>query len=145
VISRSISSSMEAYAVGVRGWACEVPEQVNVHVVSDSSGPIERTLETLPALASNGSRFRKRIGSDARCALSASYLTKNSSASRSGNARIACCERSQMQVNGDRPYSAEHVADDFLDAYGQRLSQEAVWLRERILTYVDTKVAFRRR
>jgi len=42
---------MEAYAVGVRGWACEVPEQVNVHVVSDSSGPIERTLENLPALA----------------------------------------------------------------------------------------------
>ena len=53
-------------------------------------------------------------------------------------------ERSQMQANADRPYSAEHVADDFLDAYGRRLSKDAGWLRDRILTYVDTKVAFRR-
>ena len=50
MISRPITSPVEAYAAGVRGWACEVPI-VNVHVVSDSSGTIERTLETLPALA----------------------------------------------------------------------------------------------
>jgi len=34
-------------------------------------------------------------------------------------------ERSQMQANADRPYSAEQVADDFLDAYGRRLSKDA--------------------
>jgi len=42
---------MEAYAVDVRGVGMRVLEQANVHVVSDSSGPIERAMETVPALA----------------------------------------------------------------------------------------------
>jgi len=49
-MARSITSPVEAYAAGVRGWACEVPE-LDVHIVSDSSGPIERAMETLPATA----------------------------------------------------------------------------------------------
>jgi len=118
---------MEAYAVGVRGWACEVPEQVNVHVVSVRADQSNVRWKLYRRLPSNGSRFRKRIGSDACCASSASYSIKNSSASRSGNARIAWLrERSQMQANADRPYSAEQVANDFLDAYGRRLSKDTV-------------------
>ncbi len=48
----------------------------------------------------------------------------NSSASSSANTRIACGrKRSRMQVNADHPFSAEHVANDFLGAHGHRKSR----------------------
>ncbi len=144
MISRPITSPVEAYAAGVRGWACEVPI-VNVHVVSDSSGPIERAMETLPALAVE----RLSIPEAYRIARALRFvgfiLDQEQQRIEIGErAHRLLRERSQMQANADRPYSAEHVADDFLDAYGRRLSKDAGWLRDRILTYVDTKVAFRR-
>jgi len=45
-----VASSGEAYAAGVRGWPCQIPEG-RVHIVSDSTGPIERSMEMLPMLA----------------------------------------------------------------------------------------------
>jgi len=135
---------VEAYAVGVRGWACEVPN-VDVHVVSDSSGAIERTMETLPALAVERLSISEayRIGRALRFV--GFILDQEQQRLKIGErAHSLLRERAQMQANADRPYSAEQVADDFLDAYGQRLSKDAAWLRDRILTYVDTKVVFRR-
>jgi len=86
VISRPITSPVEAYAAGVRGWACEVPI-VNVHVVSDSSGLSSARWRPYRRLPSNGSRFQMRTGSDVRCATSVTYSIKNSSALRSANTR----------------------------------------------------------
>ncbi len=49
-MGRAETFSGQAYAAGVRGWPWLIPEGV-VHVVSDSTGPIERSMEMLPMLS----------------------------------------------------------------------------------------------
>jgi len=61
---------------------------------------------------------------------------------------LSALDRCGLGGNGtdagrDQPYTAEQLTDDFLDAFAGRLSKDADWLRDRILRYVDTEVAFR--
>lgn len=48
---------------GLRGWACAIPEDT-VNIIGDSSGPNERAMESLPALAVDDLSIREayRIG-----------------------------------------------------------------------------------
>lgn len=82
MIGRPVASPIEAYASGVRGWACAIPD-TTVHVISDSSGPNERKMETLPALAVQQLSIAEayRIGRVVR--LLASCSTRKISASKS--------------------------------------------------------------
>ncbi len=50
MIGRPVTTPVEVYGAGVRGWACAIPD-TTVHIISDSSGPNERAMESLPALA----------------------------------------------------------------------------------------------
>ncbi len=52
-------------------------------------------------------------------------------------------EKSRQRQAADQPYTAEQLTEDFLYAFAGRLSKDATWLRDHIVRYVDTEVAFR--
>jgi len=144
MISRPASSAMEAYAAGVRGWACEVPK-VTVHVVSDSGGPIERAMETLPALAIDRLSIPEayRLGRALR--FIGFVLDENHQRLTAGEqAHRVLRQASQRRAASGEPYTAEQLTTDFLNAFALQLSNDSAYLRERILTYADTNTAFRR-
>ncbi len=63
MIGRPVTSPVQAYGAGLRGWACAIPEDT-VNIIGDSSGPNERAMESLPALAVDDLSIREayRIG-----------------------------------------------------------------------------------
>ncbi len=143
MIGRPVASSVEAYAAGVRGWACAIPD-MTVHVISDSSGPNERKMETLPALAVQQLSIAEayRIGRTVR--FIGFVLDKENQRVKIGErVHRLLHEYSRTRHAGGVQYTAEELTDDFVDAFANRLSKDAPWLHDRILAYADTTVTFR--
>lgn len=143
MIGRPVTSPVQAYGAGLRGWACAIPEDT-VNVIGDSSGPNERAMESLPALAVDDLSIREayRIG---RAVHFIGYvLDQENQRTKTGERvhRLLLDASHRRQAAGQR-YTAEELTDDFLHAFAGRLSKDGAWLRDRIIAYVDTEVAFR--
>jgi hypothetical protein len=144
MMGRAVASSGEAYAAGVRGWPCLIPEGA-VHIVSDWTGPIERSMETLPMLAVTHVPIAEsyRIGRAFRFV--GFVLDQEQQDRRSGEqAHRLLSERARAHAASGQSYTAEQLADDFLVAFGHRFSTEAGYIRGRILTYAYANVPVRR-
>jgi len=143
MIGRPVASSVEAYAAGVRGWACAIPD-MTVHVISDSIGPNERKMETLSALAVEQLSIAEayRIGRTVRF-IGFVLDQENQRVKIGERVHRLLHEYSRTRHAGGVQYTAEELTDDFVDAFANRLSKDAPWLRDRILAYVDTTVTFR--
>ncbi len=134
---------VEAYAAGVRGWACAIPEGT-VRVIGDSSGPNEQAMESLPALAVEHLSVKEAYRIGRAVHFIGFVLDQEQQRIKTGEPvhRLLLDKSLQRQVAA-QPYIAEQLTKDFLDAFARRLSKDAAWLRDRILRYVDTEVAFR--
>jgi len=115
-----------------------------VHVISDSSGPNERNMETLPALAVQQLSIAEayRIGRTVRF-IGFVLDQENQRVKIGERVHRLLHEYSHTRHAGGLPSTAEELTDEFLDAFAGRLSKDAPWLRDRILAYVDTTVTFR--
>jgi len=102
MIGRPVTSPVEAYAAGVRGWACAIPEGT-VRVIGDSSGPNEQAMESQPALAVEQLSVREAYRVGAQFTSLATFWIKRSSASRLVNVCIGSSSRSH--VSAKRPIS----------------------------------------
>lgn len=143
MIGRPVTSPVQAYGAGLRGWACAIPEGT-VNVIGDSSGPNERAMESLSALAVDDLSIREayRVG---RAVHFIGYvLDQENQRTKTGERvhRLLLEASRRRQAAGER-YTAEELTSEFLDAFASRLSKDAEWLRDRIIAYVDTEVAFR--
>jgi hypothetical protein len=143
MIGRPVTSPVQAYGAGLRGWAFAIPEGT-VNVIGDSSGPNERAMESLSALAVDNLSIREayRVG---RAVHFIGYvLDQENQRTKTGERvhRLLLEASRRRQAAGER-YTAEELTSEFLDAFASRLSKDADWLRDRIIAYADTEVAFR--
>jgi len=143
MIGRPVTSPVEAYAAGLRGWACAIPEGT-VNVIGDSSGPNERAMESLPALAVDDLSIREAYRAGRAVHFIGYVLDQENQRTKTGERvhRLLLEASRRRQAAGER-YTAEELTSEFLDAFASRLSKDAEWLRDRIIAYVDTEVAFR--
>ncbi len=111
MIGRPVSTPVEAYGAGVRGWACAIPD-ATIHIISDSNGPNERAMESLPALAVEHLSITEayRIG---RTVHVIGYVLDQE------NQRIKTAQRvhrllldtSRQGQAAGKPHTAEHLTD----------------------------------
>jgi len=115
-----------------------------LNFIGDSSGPNERAMESLPALAVDDLSIREAYRVERAVHFIGYVLDQENQRTKTGERvhRLLLEASRRRQAAGER-YTAEELTGEFLHAFASRLSQDADWLRDRIIAYVDTEVVFR--